>query len=283
MFKEIHTETNVEKALAFAEKYSICNAHCHIYPVKIADKAVVNIGKFYDIYMDCEMGTSESLIADGKPFGVEKYLVCSAATDPSQVESINDFIIAECKKHPEFIGFGTLHPGYEGSFEKEIQRCMEGGLKGIKLHPDFQLFNIDDENALPMYQAAEGRLPILFHMGDDRYDYSAPERLLRVMKMYPRLHAFAAHLGGYQVWDRASTALAGVDNVWYDCSSSLAFMTPQQAVKYIRALGVDRVMFGTDFPMWNHAGELNRFEALDLTEEERQKILSGNFKKYFGI
>lgn len=277
------SETNYEKARAFAEKYGVCNAHCHIYPVKIAEKAVASIGGFYGVEMDFTAGTSESLIADGEPFGVQKYLVCSAATEPEQVEHINSFIMNECAKHSEFIGFGTLHPDYVGGFEEEICRCINGGLKGIKLHPDFQKFYIDSDKALKMYEPLQGRLPVLFHMGDARYDYSAPERLARVMDMFPGLTAIAAHLGGYTTWERAQSCLAGKKNVWYDCSSSLAMLTPDQAAEYIRNLGTDKVFFGTDFPMWNHEGELIRFERLPLSENERKAVLSENFKRFFGL
>lgn len=277
-------ENEKKTAMDFAAKYEIYNAHCHIYPQKIADKAVVSIGNFYDIPMDIPVATSEMLLADGNEFGTKKYLVCSAATDPSQVESINSFIIDECRKHPQFIGFGTLHADYEGGFEKEVQRIIDGGLCGVKLHTDFQKFNIDDEKTYDMYKALEGKLPVLFHMGDNRYDYSAPERLARIMEKFPRLHVFAAHLGGYSAWERAEKSLYGIsDNIWYDCSSSLFALSPEKAVELIRKAGVDRVMFGTDFPMWSTEGELLRFMALPLTEEEREKILSINFKKYFGI
>lgn len=271
------------EAAEFAAGYEICNAHCHIYPEKIAGKAVASIGGFYGIPMDCPVGDAKALISDGTPFGVEKYLVCSAATDPSQVESINTFIIGECRKHPEFIGFGTLHADYTGDFDREIQRCIDGGLKGIKLHPDFQRFNIDDKNAMLMYEAAEGRLPFLFHMGDARYDYSAPRRLAKVLDTFRNFEAFGAHLGGYSVWEDAQEHLRGRENLWFDCSSSLFAIPPEKAAGYIRSLGTDRVFFGTDFPMWDHAGELLRFKALPLTEEERRAILAGNFKRYFKL
>lgn len=270
-----------ESTVEFAKGYEICNAHCHIYPEKMADKAVVNIGKFYDLHMDFVSGTAERLIEDGSIFGVKKYLVCSAATDPSQVESINNFIMSQCEKHPEFIGLGTLHPDYDGGFEKEIQRCLDGGLVGIKLHPDFQRFNIDDERAFSMYEAGEGKIMFLIHMGDNRYNFSSPKRLKNIMKRFKKLEVFAAHLGGYQRWVEAGECLAGTENLWYDCSSSLAFFSSEDATERIRALGTDRVFFGTDFPMWDHASELYRFSRLSLTEDERRAILSENFLKYF--
>ncbi len=86
----------------------IIDIHAHIYPEKIAKKAVESIGSFYGISMVGGNGTSENLIASGGKIGVEKYVVHSTATKPEQVESINNFICGECKLHGEFIGFATF-------------------------------------------------------------------------------------------------------------------------------------------------------------------------------
>ena len=93
------------------EEFEIMDAHTHIFPSKIAEKATVNIGHFYDIPM-AEQGSAEQLLASGAQIGTKRYLVCSTATTSHQVTSINDFIAEECGKHPEFFGFGTLHPDY---------------------------------------------------------------------------------------------------------------------------------------------------------------------------
>lgn len=254
--------------------------HAHIFPEKISEKAVSAIGDFYGIEMQ-RKGTPEYVIEDGKTIGVEKYLVSSTATVPHQVQSINNFIASEQAAHSEFIGFGSIHPDYE-DIEGEVERIISLGLHGIKLHPDFQLFNIDDEKAFPIYEAAEGRLPILFHTGDSRYEYSRPTRLYKVLEKFPRLIAIAAHLGGYERWDEARIYF-GHPRVYIDTSSSLMFIDPQKALEIIRAHGADRTFFGTDSPMWNHKDELARFNSLKLTPSERKMILSENALKFFGL
>lgn len=259
----------------------IFNIHAHIYPGKIADKAVGAIGKFYDIEMDLD-GTPEGLIEDGRKNGCTHFAVCSVATTPAQVHSINAFIASECEKHPEFTGLGTLHPDVDDIYA-QVEEMQNLGLKGIKLHPDFQKFNIDDKTALPVYDAAQQmNLPVLFHTGDDRTDFSAPERLKKITSLFPRLTVIAAHLGGYRVWDRAE-CLIGCENVFFDTSSALMFISPQKASDIIHRHGADRVMFGTDYPMWTHAGEKERFAALGLTDEEKSKILWENAADLFNI
>ncbi len=266
------------------DKTKVCtkiyDMHTHIFPSKIAEKAVASIGNFYDIKMTGG-GTAEMLEQSGKDIGVDKYLVCSTATTAHQVEAINNFVAYEKSLHPEFIAFGSLHPDYE-NVEAEVDRMISIGLQGIKLHPDFQDFNIDDPKAETIYKAAEGKLPILFHMGDYRYDRTAPTRLLNIMNKYPNLICIGAHLGGYRRWEEAESleGYLGNPNLYIDTCSALMFLDAERAVNIIRRHGIDRVFFGTDFPMWSHESELARFMALPLSDEEREKIFYKNAEAF---
>ncbi len=262
--------------------YAIIDAHTHIFPQKIADKAVGAIGEFYDIPMR-HAGTSERLLASGSAIGVRRYLVCSTATRGDQVRNINDFIHAECAAHPEFYGFGTLHPDME-SPSAELERVVSLGLHGIKLHPDFQRFDIDDSRMIDLYRRmAALHLPVLFHTGDDRYDYSNPARVARVCERVDGFVCIAAHFGGYSAWDLALDALRGVEGVYFDTSSSLFKLPIEQAREMIEQLGPERFFFGTDFPMWDHQEELARFEALALDEPVKRAILAENFQRVFPL
>ena len=262
------------------KKYRIIDAHCHIYPQKIAAKAVNAIGNFYGIKMS-EDGTAPSLISESEPIGVEKYVVHSTATTVHQVRSINEYIYSEMQAHKEFIGFMTLHNEMTTeAIEEEVELALSRGMKGVKLHPDFQKFNIDD--AENIYEVTKGRLPVLLHMGDKRYDYSSPARLRKMAEKYPDQLFIGAHFGGYSVWDKVE-CLKGLPNVYFDTSSSLFALDKQRAADLIHRFGPDRYFFGTDFPMWRADEELERFLALPLTEEERENILYCNAAKLFGV
>ena len=256
----------------------IIDAHAHIYPSKIAKKATETIGKFYDIEMDMSEGTAEQLIADGSKIGITRYVVHSVATNTHQVRAINEFIRAESQLYPEFIPFMTLHQDLtEEEIKEEVEWCINNGFKGVKLHPDFQKFNIDDEQVQKIYRVVDDRLPILFHVGDDRYDYSKPYRLASMAKKFPNVKFIAAHFGGYRCWDDAKVYL-GLDNVYFDTCSSLPFLSTEKAKELIDLLGEDKFFFATDFPMWDAVKELERFNQIPLTEEQREKIFSKNLK-----
>ena len=257
----------------------IIDAHAHVYPEKIAAKATDTIGIFYDIKMQMPKGTPEQLLISGSRAGISRYVVHSVATTAHQVRSINEFIKREVEAHPEFIGFITLHQDLtEDEVINEVEWACECGMKGIKLHPDFQKFNIDDEIAEKFYRAASGKLPILLHMGDDRYEYSKPKRLAAMAKKYPNTTFIAAHFGGYRCWDE-SPIYKGLDNVYFDTCSSLPFITPERARELIDMFGAEKFFFATDFPMWDASEELERFNKIPLTEKEREMIFAGNIKR----
>ncbi len=257
----------------------IIDAHAHIYPEKIAEKATVAIGNFYDIEMEMSAGTVDRLIEDGKSAGVTGYLVHSVATTAHQVHAINEFIRREMDAHSEFIGFMTLHQDMtEEEVINEVKWAKEKGFKGVKLHPDFQKFYIDEPVAEKFYRAVGENFPILFHTGDNRFEYSKPHRLANMAKKYPSVTFIAAHFGGYRCWDEVEV-YKGLKNVYFDTCSSLAFISTEKAKSIIDMLGAERFFFATDFPMWDASKELERFNKIPLDENEREMILSGNVKK----
>ena len=255
--------------------------HAHIYPEKIAAKAVANVGDFYSLPMS-ENGLPERLLENGKKINCVHYIVHSVATTPKQVESINRFIASECLKHPEFVGFATLHP-FSEKLEEDVALVRELGLHGVKIHPDFQKFALDSPEALRMFKMLAGTFPVLIHTGDYRYEFSNPIRMARALDAVPNLVAIGAHFGGYTEWEESRKCLLGRDNFYIDTSSSLFKLEPSVAADMIREHGVERTFFGTDFPMWNHEKEYDRFMKLPLTQEEREKIFYDNAAKFLGI
>ena len=264
----------------------IIDAHAHIYPEKIAEKATQAIGDFYGIEMKTEKGTAEKLIETGKTAGITHYVVHSCATKAKQVRAINEFIKEAKNLHPEFIGFMTLHQDLtEEEIYEELKWCKENGFYGIKLHPDFQRFYIDGIEADKIYRVLNQsgfHFPILFHTGDNRYEFSKPFRLADVAKRYPKLYFIGAHFGGYRCWEQTDV-YRGLDNVYFDTSSSLPFIPKEQAKSLIETFGAEKFFFGDDFPMWNIEEEIERFMKIDLTDKEREDIFAKNIKNLLCI
>ena len=264
------------------KKYKMIDAHCHIYPDKIAQRAADSTGEFYDLtpYTDGKIST---LIELGEKLGIDHFVVQSVATSPAQVSSINKFIAtAVVQSDGRFTGLGTLHPESE-NLAAEVDEIISLGLKGVKLHPDIQQFRIDDPRMMRIYELCEGRLPILLHTGDSRFDYSNPNRVKPVLDRFKNLTVIGAHLGGWSVWDEAVKVLPQYENFYVDCSSSFYTLSAEKSKELIMAYGTKRVLFGTDYPMWDMQKEIESFMNLELTEEEREDILCNNACRMFDI
>ena len=264
-------------------KFTVIDSHCHIYPEKIAKPAVESTGRFYDMTALGD-GTVNSLLAIGERAGIDRFVVQSVATTPHQVQSINKFIADEVSAFPDkLIGLGTMHPD-SLDLKGDLEHIKELGLHGVKLHPDIQKFKIDDYRLLKIYELCEKEnMPILMHTGDYRFDFSNPNRLVPILDIYKNLTIIGAHLGGWSVWDEAVEKLSGYKNFYVDSSSSLYELPIDHATEIIRTYGADRVLFGSDFPVFSPDIELERFMALPLTEKERRMILSENVLKLYNI
>lgn len=256
----------------------IIDTHAHVYPDKIASKAVQAVGNFYNIEMN-KNGSISCLIETGKEAGVSKYVIHSLATTTHQVQSINNFILSSAKENDCFIPFMTFHPDMsEKEMEEERDRVLPLGVKGVKLHPDFQKFYVDDENVYKIYRVCEGKLPILFHAGDYRYEYSAPARIAKIAKLFPDLTVISAHFGGYHRWSEVGV-YQGLDNVYFDTSSSFFMISYDEAKEIIDRLGVDKFMFGTDYPMWQAKDEVQHILNMNLSDEDNEKIFYKNAER----
>jgi hypothetical protein len=255
----------------------VTDIHAHVFPDPIAGKAAGSIGAFYHMPVRQE-GTVGQLLESEQEAGIGHACIHSVALTPHYVDSINRFIADTVGQNPDRLtGFGAIHPDC-ADIPGLIREIREMGLKGLKVHPDMQKFALDSPAAMEMFAAVEGELPIIIHTGDPRFEYSNPRRMKKVLDAFPKLVCICAHLGGWSEWDDACEMLTGYENVYVDTSSSLYTLKPEEARRIIRSYSRERVLFGTDYPMWVPSEELERFLRLELTEEENEKILCLNAK-----
>jgi predicted TIM-barrel fold metal-dependent hydrolase len=255
----------------------IIDAHCHIYPDKIAAKAVENVGNFYQIEMQ-GAGSTGDLLARQQQANITASIVHSVALRASNVQSINDFIAEQARLYPSLIGFATMHQEF-ANMEAEVERCIAAGLRGFKLHPDSQGVNADDPRLMRLYEIIEGRLPLILHCGDYRWDNSHPRRIREILHAFPRLVLNAAHFGGWSLYDLAVEYLED-ESCFMDISSASVYLGPRRTTELIRIYGAERILFGSDYPMWDPAEEVERFWKNDLSEAEREQICWRNAERF---
>lgn len=265
----------------------VIDAHSHIFPDSVAEKAKISVGDFYNLPM-FTAGTLTELykVRSGRLENrkITLQAIFSPAMNASQTKNINSFISTLCEKDKSLIGFGTLHKEND-DYKDEIQRIKALGLKGIKFHSDFQKTDIDDEKMLPVYkEAAKNNLPVIFHMGDKKLKYSSVEKLKNVLCELSELAVIAAHMGGYMHWQEAYNTLAPDDRLYFDVSSALSFIPHYEFNEMLEKFGVSHFFFGSDFPMWNPLDELKKLSEFVPNDIDRRKIEYHNYiaflKKY---
>ncbi len=244
--------------------------HTHIYPDAIAHKAAATVRAFYSHGDPTIEGTASSLLQRGVAAGISQFVILPVAIRPDKTRHINDFILHEVENERRFLGFGTIHAAMD-NLTDEVDYIQQKGLRGIKMHPDTQEFPIDDPRLFPVYEQIQGRLPVVFHVGDPRYDYSHPARLRKVLDLFPGLQVIAAHFGGYSMHREAYDLLKDKD-CFFDVSSSMMFMLEGMPEEYINKYGAQRFVYGSDFPMWNPEVEMERFLRLKLTPDQLEQI-----------
>ena len=253
--------------------------HTHAFHPKIAHKAVEHLNEHYSVAC-AGNGTITNLLENERRAGIDMCVVLCAATAPAQVIPANNYAISLQRAHPDnVIAFGTVHPGY-AQWEAELDRLEAAGIRGIKLHPDFQGFWLNDPRLLPIFEAAQGRFVFEMHIGDKtspEKNPSCPYKLAAIVDAFPRLQVIAAHFGGYRMWAHALKALAGKErsNLWFDSSSTTPFATPMLVKTLLTAYPADRILFGTDWPLYDPLDEKRRLqEKGGLSDSMLERLMS---------
>ncbi len=267
------------------------DCHTHAFADKIADRAVEQLINYYHI--DTSFGGRlADLIAAANAARLDALVMLVAATKPEQLKPANDWILTiaglskaqleaklQMPVYPRLIPFGTFHPEAP-EWEKEIARLRSAGIKGIKLHPEFQQIDLAAPELLPFWEEVRRDFIIMIHVGDpvvSADNYSTPRKIASLLDKFPGIRIIAAHLGGYNFWDEVLQVLAGKE-VYLDTSSSLPYIDPALLRQIVSKHGTDRLLFGSDYPLQSPAQEREMFEAKMhwLTSREKDRILGDN-------
>ena len=258
--------------------------HTHAFPGKIARRAVDQLSRVSGGMEPQTDGTVESLKERMAQDGVDLSVVLSIATNPRQMHNVNDFA-AEMDRDPKLVAFGSVHPDAPDALE-ELERIADLGLKGVKLHPEYQSFFVDDERMKPIYRKiSELGLITLFHAGED-YGYpppyhATPERLKKALGWFDA-PVIAAHWGGAGYGVEVLEKLCG-ENLYFDTSFGYAAMPRPVAQMILDCHGPDKLLFGSDSPWHRAEWELRLVNSLDMSETDREKVLWRNAQKLLDL
>ena len=275
----------------------LIDAHTHIFPDRLAAGALAqllqNTRTYQKIYGEAHPhtdATAEGLSASGRAAGLDVSLVLPIAPSPNPTPPRIAFA-AQLTRRPGHRAFGSVHPR-NPAFRQELERVRSLGLRGIKLHPEYQGFFVDDPEGIAVVRAAADlALWVVFHAGADigmpPPIHCTPERVIRLRKAVPEAKIILAHLGGFLLWGEVLPVLKEMD-VWLDTSYSLQYREPHPLfAQIIRSNGPDRVLFGTDSPWVDQtaavAETLAFLDAYGFSQEEKAAIMGGNAARILGI
>lgn len=258
--------------------------HTHAFPPKIAPRAMETLSYSSGGLKPNTDGTALSLKERMAEDGVDISVVHSIATNPGQQKNVNDFAM-ELNDDSSLFAFGSVHPDSEDALT-ELERIKEGGLKGVKFHPEYQNFYVHDPKMFPIYKKISSLgLITLFHAGHDfgfKPPYHCmPDHALEAIKHFDS-PVVLAHWGGLGCGEEVIEKLCG-ENVWFDLSFGYGAMPREVAKEIVRKHTADRLLFGSDMPWHRPRWEMRLIDTLELTEEEREKIFFKNAKTLLGI
>ncbi len=254
----------------------IIDFHTHIFPDKVAAAAIPKLEKAGGITAHTN-GTRQGLLDSMAQAGVDKSVVCAIATRPEQFEPILNWAAEFADER--LIPFPSVHPAAPDCL-CQIDRIKEAGFKGIKMHPYYQEFYLDEARLTPIYERISARgLILLLHTGFDlafpKIRRADPARILQVTEQFPKLKLVASHLGAWCLWDEVRDILCGRE-IYMDISFALDFLTPAQARNIIINHPADFLLFGSDSPWTDQKATLDLLSRLDLETDLQDKIMGGN-------
>ncbi|HEX9093920.1 MAG TPA: amidohydrolase family protein [Coriobacteriia bacterium] len=254
----------------------VIDIHTHAWPDSVAVKAIPALVAAGDGLAPRYDGTARGLVAEMDRSGVDVSVIQPVATKESQVVAINDWAAAQSSKR--IVPFGAMHPDFADP-PAEIARMASLGLRGFKMHPEYQGFAPDEDRMSAIYAAAVAhRMIVFFHAGADVVRptvHGTPESFARVIERWPELTAVLAHLGGFREWQGVAEHIAGRD-VWLDTAYTLGYLPDDEWVALVRAHGIDRVLFGSDGPWADAGADVAHLRRLPLSAEEAAGILGLN-------
>lgn len=261
--------------------------HTHVFPDKIAHRAIEKLKEGIIttqgslILSPQNGGTLSELLSVMDKCGVDISVIMPIATSPTQHTTINAYA-KEITDNNRIISFGSIHPLQE-DWESALETIAQNGLRGIKLHPEFQDFFVDEPIVCEIVKKCEElKLYVLFHCGVD-FGYHppvhcTPERLRTVLDKTGCKNIIAAHLGSFMMWDDVVKYLVGTC-VMMDTSMTSGYLEKEKCKEIIRTHGADKFLFGSDAPWGSPKNALDYLMSLNLGNEENELITHKNAEK----
>ncbi len=264
--------------------------HTHIFPDKIASATIDALAKKSNGKPWTD-GTVDGLIKAMERSNADICVTLPVLTKPTQFESVTRFILDVNERFKEktrkIISFGGMHPECE-DIDGKMKFLKSHGVKGVKIHPDYQNTFIDNEGYIKILECAkEYDMIVVTHAGvDDGYigePVKCPPQLVKkVINKVKHSKFVLGHYGGHSQWQEVYDILAGED-VYFDTAFTLHDISEELFKKILERHGFDKILFATDCPWQDIEGYEKIIKSYSLSKEIEDKITHKNALKLLGI
>lgn len=261
----------------------IIDFHTHCFPDTLAPKALGKLSAAAGGVKPVTDGTVNGTVGHMKACGITLSVVCNIATNAHQMGKVNGFAITVNDYTPDLTALGSVHPDASMTeIEHQLDHLLDHDIRGIKIHPEYAAYYVDEPAWEPIFAACEERgMFVLTHAG---YDFISPDRiavtpsrLVKVLERHPRLTVIAAHLGGNLRWEEVRDLLCGRENLYFDTAIlAREGADPALVSEIIRKHGAERILFGSDLPWSDPAEEIAFLRSLHLGKDAEERILYRN-------
>ncbi|HEY8419014.1 MAG TPA: amidohydrolase family protein [Clostridia bacterium] len=262
----------------------VVDFHTHCIDKNLYAKTFAEISSERKVYPSFD-GSIDGLLRSMENAGIDRSVVANFAPDSKTTVKINDFAI-KCAKYKELIPFGSIHPDY-ADYKAEIDRLADQKIKGLKFHPHYQSFALDDSKMMDIYDYALSKgMVLLFHMGKsntNNSDYASPKRLSALIDAFNTPKIVAAHMGGIQEYREDFEKYILGRTVSFETSCSFTLMKPKDIEFILNNHNNEYILFGTDSPWAYQSDELLQYYSFNIPSEKLEMILGGNAKRLLGI
>ena len=261
----------------------IVDFHAHAFPDKLAERAVPRLEAEGNISASLD-GKIDSLISSMDLAGIDTSVVPSIATKPGQFESILKWNLAIYSER--VVPFPSVHPEDSHLFD-QIHKIKNAGFAGVKLHPYYQNFSLDEPRIVSLFERISGEgLILLLHTGFDlafeRFKICTPKMISQIAEILPGLKLVTTHFGAWQDWDEVEEFILGRE-IYLDTSYSIPFLGIERARKFLMRHPMDYILFGTDSPWADQKNELQYIDEMNLDEDRKRRLLGDNARRLLKI
>ena len=254
----------------------IIDFHTHAFPDDISERVMKMLEEEGGIKAHLD-GKISTLLSSMDSCEIEKSVICNIATKAAQFDSI----LKWCKKvrSERIIPFPSFHP-YDPEFKDRIDEIKHEGFKGIKFHPYYQNFTVDEERLFPVYEKiCDENLILVMHTGFDfafpLTRIADPEKIVTIMETFPSLKLVTTHLGAWKQWEEVEKLLLG-KQIYMEISFSLECLNADAVKNIISNHPKEYVLFGTDSPWTDQKEAVSLLRGLQLGEEKEELIFRQN-------